>query len=93
MTRSNVFNKKKEFKKGVMPLLEKIDEICREEKVPYFFSAAVASDGEKYDYERKALTPTELGVVLPDSEIMHHMMVAKGLDAVNPDEVQEFEFD
>jgi hypothetical protein len=93
MTRSNVFNKKKEFKKNVMPLLDKIDAICREEKVPYFFSAAVTSDGEEYSYERRHLTPTDLGIKLPDSEIMHHMMVVKGHEAINPDEVQEFEFE
>jgi hypothetical protein len=93
MTRSNVFNKKNEFKEVVAPLLDKIDAICKEEKVPYFFSAAVASDGEEYEYECKYLTPTELGIKLPDSEIMHHIMVAKGHEAINPDEVQEFDFE
>ena len=51
------FNKTESYKNTILPLLEQIEQLCKMEKLPFFFTIAIANDKKGTKYESTALTP------------------------------------
>jgi hypothetical protein len=74
-----MFDKTEVFKSEIAPILGDIKEICKKEKIPFFFTLAVSEQGEaKTKCRQDALTPPGLGIALYDDRIRDHVLICLG---------------
>ena len=73
------------------PLTE-IMKICKQEKIPFFFSAVASDDETKTKYFSEILTPMALGTEIADDKITKMMGVLNGFDVIPPREMLNIDF-
>lgn len=87
------FNKTESYKNTILPLLEQIEQLCKMEKLPFFFTIAIANDKKGTKYESTALTPVPMELMLAEDKIVKHINVVNGFDTIPPEMIPELEFD
>ena len=74
-----MFDKRKEFKKDVLPLLDEAVKQATLIGVPMIFSAAVKDDDKTTEYMNGMVSANDLQVTLADNQIIEHANVINGL--------------
>lgn len=87
-----VYNKSDVFDTQIKDLIEQIQQICKKENIPFFFSAAVENNVADTKYEVYALTATPMELSLAEDDIVKHINVFNGFDTVPPENLPELEF-
>ena len=85
---NSIFNKQKEYKNEVFPIVEKLYEKCAALKLPFFCAVCVANDEEKTKYEYETLLAL-LQLDLKDNQIAKMLYSFNGFEVDYPDEVKQ----
>ena len=76
------FDKMKIFEEEIEPLIEKIDIICRRERMPYFFTCAVKNEKNGTKYISNMLSAVKSDRELENDVIVEGIKVLRGYHAV-----------
>lgn len=77
-----IYDKKDVFDKQMKPVLDELVSICRNHKIPFFYTACVANDDEHSEYRSDVVSPVGYDVILSDDKISKHIGVTAGFDVV-----------
>lgn len=91
MNTTTIYDKKKEYQATVAPLVKKLDALCKELGIPYFFAAAVKSDEEDTEYINEGRSPITLGYYLKEDIIVDHLKLCSGFRVIIPEELPDLE--
>ena len=72
-------------------LVRKIDDLCFDNNIPYFFSAAVADDGESTEYYSSVKAAIPMGIELTQNYFENFLKVLKGCETLFPDHIPTME--
>ena len=72
-------------------LIKELDTFCFENRIPYFFTAAVADDGKETSYCQSVRTGLPMGVHLSDEQLTSHLKVCRGGEVVFPENLPEID--
>ena len=91
MNNITIFDKKKEYQTSIAPLVKKLDTLCKELDIPYFFSAAVAGNEEDTEYANECRSPLTMELYLKNDLIVDHLKVCSGFRVIIPDDLPNLE--
>lgn len=75
-------NKEEIYQKEIMPLMKKIEDICKKNSIPNFMAVAVADDGKETVYKHFFLTPAVAEEEVADDKITKMLNVMNGFNTV-----------
>ncbi len=87
----NEYNKEQIFKEQILPCLQKIEQVCVAEHIPFFFTIATANTPEKTTYENYGRGAASMGLALTKDNLVSHMKVCSGFEVFVPDTVPDLE--
>lgn len=86
------YDRKSIYEEKVKPLVNQIEEICRLNGIPFFFTAAVKNSADGTEYVNKAMTALPMNIYLKDDKLVEHVKVSAGFEVVVPDHIPDIEF-
>jgi hypothetical protein len=72
------YDKKDTFENDIRPLAERIREICKRERIPFFYTFAVSLESGATSYESIFASPEETEAHLTEDHIKEHIRIASG---------------
>ena len=72
-------------------LVKKIDDLCFDNNIPYFFCAAVKDDGEKTEYFSSVKSAIPMNVSLAQNYFENYLKVLRGCEVVFPEHLPSVE--
>jgi len=72
------FNKTDIFQTQVIPLLDRIRDICHKNQIPYYFTAAVQSTNKDTEYFQAGETAPPMGLEVKQDLIVEHIKIGTG---------------
>lgn len=75
--------------KQLTKIVKDLDSFCFENRIPYFFTAAVSDDGNETKYQRSARTGLPMGIHLSTDQLVTHLRVCRGAEAVFPESLPD----
>ena len=72
------FNKEQIYINEIQPLVEQINDLCKNRKIPMFFSAAIKEENGQTDYKTVFCSSAQTEQRLDDDHIAKHILVSRG---------------
>lgn len=91
MSKISNYDKSKDYQTSIAPLVKKLDELCKELSIPYFFSAAVKSSEKETEYVNECRSPITMNIFLKDDLIVDHLKLCSGFRVIIPEELPDLE--
>jgi len=66
-------------------LVKEVETLCVENKIPFFFSAAIENNAEGTKYMNITRSGEPMGVLLADEQIITHEKVCRGFAVIMPE--------
>lgn len=85
------YDKNMVFTHEIQPLIKQIDEICRNECIPYFITLAIANNDTDTHYINDGRMALPMNVELTTDKLIKHIQVCNGFDVVLPDSIPDIE--
>jgi len=85
-----IYDKTKDFEEEILPLVEKLRQICSLNDIPFFFSAAITNDSSGTEYRTIALTPSITGTGLKKDYFKDFINVTNGFYTIPPEKEDGF---
>ena len=85
-----IYQKEKEYREKIAPLLKEIKIQCELNKIPFFFIAAVANSEKGTKYVRDGLMTGSHSIHLANDEFEKHLGVCCGFDVYPPGTKTDF---
>lgn len=88
---TTTYHKAMLYEKEIAPLLKKIDRICADNHIPYFFSIATENTSEDTHYESIARAPIPMDMRLTNDLIVDYIKVSAGFEVILPETMPDIE--
>lgn len=69
-----IYNKKKEFEKEILPLLDEVRKKCMLMQIPFFYSTAVANEDNTTDYVSDGILTGSFDIILYDDKFTNFLL-------------------
>lgn len=86
------YDKAKDYKKKILPLLEEVKRECHYLDIPFFYAAGIKSDEKGVTFDSDILSPSVLSLNLNDNRFVEFMKVMAGFVTEVGRELPEIEF-